>query len=470
MPKAKTLTRILIAVASLALFLWLAGCSGDSHSSGKSAQVENSMPVEHSNNDGHDHSEHSTDKDDHDDHDDHAGHGHSEGSDLDKPIEELFAAECEHKTKTHQCDECRYEVGVVKVPENLIDSGLISVSEVSRRDFDSKIGLTGEIQFDKQKVVHLGPRVVGVVRLVKVDIGDKMKAGQTMVVLESIELAEAQAEYLEALAGRKLAKKSYDRQKTLREQKISSEKNYLEAEQAYESAKIDTNFAKQKLLRMGISNGAVSSLAKKGYSAATGWLPISAPFDGEVLEIHAVRGERVEPGEVAILFADISRLWVWIDLYESQLAAVKEAMTDEGLPVTISVRAWPDGRFSGRVDYIGNMMDEATRTIKTRVVLDNPQGKLKPGMFAKVSMGMNSTNGRIAAPKTAVVSDEGRDFVFVRHEGEYFVRRPITKGQEVDGFVELIEGVDEGQSIVVAGAFLLKSDVLRSKMGAGCAH
>ncbi len=212
----------------------------------------------------------------------------------------------------------------------------------------------------------------------------KSKPGQTLAILESVELAEAQAAYLGALAQQNLAKKSYDRQKALREQNINSEKDYLEAQQQFETAKIRSNSAKQKLLRMGISSGAVSSLAQKGHSSATGWLPISAPFDGEVLEIHAVRGERIEPGAETILFGDISSLWVWIDLYESQLADVTTAMSDEGLPVTISVRAWPDEQFSGRVDYIGKMMNEATRTINARVVLDNPQGKLKPGMFAKV--------------------------------------------------------------------------------------
>ena len=482
MHNKNALFQFFLLVAFFVLTVWMIGCDIESHGSQKLAQSEIPAQEKQESHDGHDDCPHAAEKDDHGDQDaehegreehredSHAGHGHGEGSDLDKSIEELFAADCEHQLKTHQCDECRYEVGVVKVSSELIDRGLISVTNVSRRDFDSEIGLTGEIQFDKQKIAHVGPSVAGIVRNVKVDIGDKVKAGQILAILESVEFAEAQAAYLEALAQQNLAKTSYDRQKALREQKINSEKDYLEAQQQLESAKIRTSSAKQKLLRMGISSGAVSFLAQKGHSAATGWLPVSAPFDGEVLEIHAVRGERIEPGAETILFGDISSLWVWIDLYESQLADVKTAMTDEGLPVTISVRAWPDEQFSGRVNYIGNMMNQATRTINARVILDNPQGKLKPGMFANVALGMNSSNGRIAAPATSVVSDEDREFVFVRHEGDFFVRRPVTKGQQVDGYVEILDGVEEGQTVVVAGTFLLKSDVLRSKMGAGCAH
>jgi membrane fusion protein, heavy metal efflux system len=505
MRNRNTFLQIFLLVAFPALTVWMTACDTESHGSQKLAQSENSAQEDSESHDGHencpsaakkddhedqeakhdnhDHSAHATEKDDHEDkdtkpevrdeygEDSHAGHGHGEeGSDLDKSIEELFAADCEHKLKTHQCDECRYEVGVVKVAPELIDRGLISVAKVSRRNFDSEIGLTGEIRFDKQKIALLGPSVAGVVRNVKVDIGDKAKAGQTLVILESVELAEAQAIFLEALAEQNLARKSHDRQKALHEQKINSEKDYLEAEQQFESAKIRTSSAKQKLLRMGLSSGTVLALAQKGFSAATGRLPVSAPFDGEVLEVHAVRGERVEPGAETILFGDISTLWVWIDLYESQLAAVKASMTDEGLPVTVSVHAWPDEHFSGKMDYISNMMEEATRTIKVRVILDNPQGKLKPGMFAKVALGLNSSDGRIAAPTTSVVSDQGRDFVFVRHEGDFFARRPVTKGRQTDGYFELLDGVEEGQTIVMAGAFLLKSDVLRSKMGAGCAH
>ncbi len=446
-----------------------AGCDHDAVKHDEHAGC-NHDAEKHDENAGHDHeTEKHDDKDDHSGHG-HEGHGHASGEDLDKTVEELFAANCEHKIKTHECDECRYEVGVVKVPKDLIDRGLISVTNVSKRNFDSELGLTGEIQFDNQKIAHIGPRVPGVIRQVKVDIGDKLKAGRTLVVLESVELAEAQAAYLEELARQSLEEKTYKRQKTLRDKQFSSEMDYLEAQEQFETAKIRTNSAKQKLLRMGLSAGSVSYLAKTGLSAASGRLPVAAPFAGEVLELHAVQGERIEPGDEMVLLGDTSTLWVWIDIYELQLGTIKAAMTETGLPVSVSVRAWPDMQFSGRVDYIGNVMDVNTRTVKARVVLDNAHGKLRPGMFAKVAIGLETASGRLAAPRTSVISDEGRDFVFIRQEGDYFVRRPVKMGRQVKGYIELLDGVTEGQTIVATGAFLLKSDVLRSKMGEGCAH
>jgi membrane fusion protein, heavy metal efflux system len=431
---------------------------------------------------GHDHATESADEqEDHDNEpahsdevDEHAGHDHGAeghgGEDLDQPVDELFAAECEHGIKTYACDECRYEVGVVKVPADLIDRGLISVANVAKHDLGSKLSLTGEIQFNERKIAHLGPRVPGVVRGVNVDIGRRVKAGQTLLVLESIDLAEAQAAYLEALAELRLTEKSHDRQKELHKQKITSEKDFLQAQQELASGGIRTNSAKQKLLRLGLSEGTVAHLAKSGLSAATGRLPIVAPFNGEVLELHAVRGERVEPGDEMVLFGDTTSLWVWIDVYESQLATIKATMTGDGLPVTVSVRAWPEDHFAGRVDFVGNVMDRHTRTVKARVVLENAHGKLSPGMFANVALDLNAEQGRPAAPATAIVSDEGRDFVFVRHHDDFFVRRAVTTGRQMAGFVELLDGVELGQTIVANGTFLLKSDVLRSKMGAGCAH
>ncbi len=401
----------------------------------------------------------------------HEGHNHGEeGEDLEKTVEELFAASCEHEMNTYACDECRYEVGVVKVPKDLIEQELVKVRKVARRNFDSAVVLTGEVQFDERKIVHLSPRVSGVVNSVAVDLGDSVKTGNVLVELESVELAEAQAYYLEALAEKRLAQKSLSRQQSLREKNITSEREFLEAQQVFESAGIRTNSARQKLLRLGLTAAEISTLRGKGQSSATGRLAIRAPFAGDVLELHAVRGERIEPGENMLLVGDTRTLWVWVDLYEAQLAPVNKALTSDGLPVSLSVPAYPDESFEGRMGFVGKVMDEKTRTVKARVTLDNPEGKLKPGMFARVRLELDAAGGKLAVPETAVLADDGQKFVFVHHKDDYFVRRPVKTGRKTGGFVEVLNGLESNQVVAVAGAFLLKSDVLRSKMGAGCAH
>ena len=115
-------------------------------------------------------------------------------------------------------------------------------------------------------------------------------------------------------------------------------------------------------------------------------------------------------------------------------------------------------------------MDKHSRTVKARIELDNQERLLRPGMFANVQLAIDPSGGQVAVPSAALLSDEGRDFVFVHHLGDYYVRRPVERGREMNGFTEIRGTIHAGDNVVTTGSFLLKSDVLRSKMGAGCAH
>jgi membrane fusion protein, heavy metal efflux system len=196
---------------------------------------------------------------------------------------------------------------------------------------------------------------------------------------------------------------------------------------------------------------------------------VRAPLAGTVLFVHVTLGELAEPGKDAILIADVSNLWVWGDLYEKQMEEVSAAWRTGTLTATVTVDAYPTEVFSGTVDFVGATMEESSRTVKIRISLANPGGKLRPGMFAKVCLYPQGAVETLAVPLVSVLSDEGRDFVFVHHDGDYYIRRPVTKGRVMGDLVEILSGLQSGQEVVNTGAFLLKSDVLRSKMGAGCA-
>ena len=296
--------------------------------------------------------------------------------------------------------------------------------------------------------------------------------GVVVLVLEVALLAIlwVRVRAFEALAKNRLAEKSFDRQKDLKEAGISSEREFLESEQRLESTSIQLDSTRQSLVRLGHRDAKIKALTNRGIKGVTGKLAIIAPFDGEVLEMHAVRGERVEPGEEILLIGDILSLWLWVDLYETQLHSVSNALAAGSLPALVRVSAFPERRFEGRVDFVGRVMDKHTRTVKARIELDNREGLLRPGMFANVQLGIDPSGGQVALPSAAVLADEGRHFVFVHHEGDYYVRRPVERGREVDGFVEVRGAVEPGDKVITTGSFLLKSDVLRSKMGAGCAH
>ncbi|MBC8367318.1 efflux RND transporter periplasmic adaptor subunit [bacterium] len=402
--------------------------------------------------------------------DEHAGHDHgAEGSDLDRSAAELFAANCEHDMHAFECESCSYEVGVVRLPKGLLDSGLAKLTEAKPVDLDALARFTGEISFDEGLIAHLGTRVAGVVEKVHAKLGDEVAEGERLVTFLSGELAEAEADFLMTQAELAVAEAALLRQRELREAEISSEREWLEAQQDEASKRILADLAGQKLLRFGMGKGEIAEL-ESGRRGADGLLELRAPFAGRVLDLHAVLGEQWEAGEEIILFGDTSRLWVWVDVYESQLAAVSSAVDGYGLPVSLSVHSHPEKSFAGRIDYLDGRMDEHTRTVKARVILDNRAGHLRPGMFAEVEAVLSGGAGRLALPEAAVMEDEGRSFVFVHQHDDYYLRRPVNTGRRGAGNVEILDGLEPGQLIVAEGAFLLKSDVLRSKMGEGCAH
>lgn len=403
------------------------------------------------------------------------GEGHAEGedgetSDLDRPVEELFSATCEHKKKTFECDECRYEMGIVKVAAAIVDGGLLRTAEAATRAVDAPVVLTGEVRFDERRVAHLAPRTDGVIRAVHVQVGDRVKAGQALFEVDSIALGDAQGEYLEARAARELASRTLDRQKALRREGVASEREVLEAQNRFASADIRVRAASERLLRLGLEPDDLGSLGSASrLGSARGRLVVRAPIGGRVVDMHAVVGEAVKSGESVMVIGETDPVWVFADLYEDHLAAVQARVAAGPVSAMVSVKAYPGEDFPGTLDLVGAVMDEKTRTVKARVTVANPDGRLKPGMFAQVRLGLPGDEQVLAIPRAAVMQDEGRSFVFVPHHGDYWVRRPVRTGREWDGWVEVKGGIQAGQRIAANGAFLLKSDVLRSKMGAGCA-
>jgi cobalt-zinc-cadmium efflux system membrane fusion protein len=139
------------------------------------------------------------------------------------------------------------------------------------------------------------------------------------------------------------------------------------------------------------------------------------------------------------------------------------------LRAVVRVKAFAAGEFEGVVDLLGNLMDERTRTIKMRVQVKNLEDKLRPGMFAAVEVAIPLQGRMVAVPRTAVMSDGGKNFVFQHWKEDLWARRDVTVGSIHGDFTEILSGIPKGKTIVTGGAFMLKSDILREKMGAGCA-
>jgi cobalt-zinc-cadmium efflux system membrane fusion protein len=378
-----------------------------------------------------------------------------DGSDLDRPIEELMALTCEHHKKTFECDECRYETGFVRASADLVREGLIQTAQVARQRVAAPITLTGEVRFDERRIGHVSSQVEGIIKKVHVALGSRVKRGQALIEIDSIAVGEAQTSYREAQGLLELARQDFERVSELRQENIASEKEFLQAKQALAAAQIRAEGARSKLDRLGSGGG--------------GAIVLRAPMDGSVLLMHAVSGEVARSDESLLTVGDNTIVWVWADLYERDLAAVHEGRAAGALGALVSVKAYPGQEFPGTVDLVSPAMDESSRTVKVRIEVANSKGRLLAGMFADVKLMLPTAEEVLAIPRSAVLEDEGRAFVFVFHHDDYYVRRPVTPGRSWPGWVEIKRGLEAGQTVVTEGSFLMKSDVLRSKMGAGCA-
>ena len=396
------------------------------------------------------------------------------GDDLKMSIEEILAARCEHNMPTYQCAECRYSVGAVKVDASLLkDSpgtkgGLVKTMTVSTAKTDVVLNVTGEVQLNQNTAAHISPRISGVIRSVKVDIGAVVKKDDVLLEMDSVELGQALNDYEKNKTLAELSRKNVDREKSLMAKKISSERDLIEAQATFEQNQAEMRAAEQKLHVLGLREDDIAAVAHDPQGILIGRLPARAPFDGTIIEKHAVIGELIEPGKDIMMLANLRTVWVWANIYEQDLGLLL-GKKGRAIPVKVFVHAFPGRAFAGEIDYTGSTMDEQTRTLKVRATVNNEEELLRPGMFCEIQVLVALGKEAIAIPKVALLSDEGNDFVFRYLKDDYYVRRAVKKGREFDDSVEVVDGLKVGETIISDGSFLLKSDVLRSKMGAGCA-
>ncbi|MGD9947813.1 MAG: efflux RND transporter periplasmic adaptor subunit [Desulfobulbus sp.] len=395
------------------------------------------------------------------------GHDHeAEVSDLDRPVEEMWAAFCEHGILQHQCDECRYEIGTVKLaPSILGDNGLVRTGlPEKRQEYQQEHRLSGEVQFDDTRTVRVASPVSGLITRRFVTPGTQVVAGAPLFEIDSPEVTEAKGSYLKAKAALSLASQSTAREARLFAQKIAAEVEVQEAKAKLAEAEAEIAASRGRLVRLGLSKTDVEAIsAGNGSAALNGLVVIRAPRKGTVIEGNAASGEQAEAGKELLTLSDLETVWVMADVKEADLTVLANG---SGKKAVIEAMGHS---FTGRLDAMAGRLSETTRTAKARFSVSNADGLLKPGMFVSVRLFLPAQGEVLVVPKVAVLADAGRTFVFTHKEGDYWIRRPVVLGARLDGMVEIASGIAAEQRIITDGSFLLKSDVLRGKMGAGCA-
>lgn len=335
----------------------------------------------------------------------------------------------------------------------------VRTERTAARDLEIALTTTGEVAVIPAREAHVSGQLAGLVIEVRRKPGDKVKRGDTLATLESLELGEAQAAFLEAEAKLEVAARALERQKALVAGQLAAEKEVFLASNQLRLAQIDLERTRNRLQLLGMNGARIAALSKSRKLDPT--VPLTAPIGGVVVAGHLTLGERLDPqsAEPAFTLWDTSELWVDAVLYERDLARLGPSR-----PASVTVAALPGKTYRGRVAQIDPTLDRQTRTAKARIAVANPDGLLKPGMFANVSLAVGRQR-TLAVPAAAVQRDKDQVFVFVRTAPDAFERRPVRTGTVSGGYVPTLAGLEEGDEVVVAGAFTLKSELLKERFG-----
>jgi cobalt-zinc-cadmium efflux system membrane fusion protein len=366
-----------------------------------------------------------------------------------------------HEEGEHGDDEHGEEEGAVELSPEAVERIGLATAPAEMRPLAGRQATTGRIGFDEERLAHVAPRVAGRLLRVPAGLGESVSAGAVLAVLDSMALGEAKADYLRARARHEVARSRYERERSLRADRISSEQEVLEAEAAAREAASDLAAGREALRLLGQGDAAIESLSWDDSEAAL--VSVRAPFAGKVVEREATLGELVTPEDTLFTLADLSEVWLWVDLYERDLAHVRL-----GERVEVRLDAWPEETFTGELAYVADQVDPETRTVRARVDLPNPTGRLKPGMFGRVALAA-ATDGDavpvLTIPRAAVQRDGSESIVFVQTAPGRFERREVELGRVTDEVAEVLAGLDAGDEVVTEGAFLLKSQASADELG-----
>ena len=442
----------------LALVLLLAfattGC--DTHD----AEEHHDEAEEVDGHEGHDHGDHAGEAEETDDHD---GHDHGDHAEEAEKIDSHEGHDHGDHDGHSDAGEHAEEAGLALSERDRSDAGIeLATAGPGRLDLHTR--LLGEVRVNEERLAHVVPPVPGVVREVSVRIGDDVRAGQLLAVLASRELAEARAQYLGARGRRELAVISYEREKELWEREILAEQSYLDARQALSEADIEFQTAEQTLHALGVNDDELDTLTASHEAGALTRHELRAPIGGTVIELHLVLGETVGEESDVLAIADLSTVWVDLDVPQSDLGSIREGQT-----ITISASGIDIPDATAVVDFVSPVIDEETRTALARVEIPNTNGQWRPGLFVTAYAASEQLEVPVMIPKNAVQSLEGETVVFIP-EGDAFESVPVVLGRTNGTHVEIATGLGQGEQYVAEGAFALKAEVVTSGLDSHAGH
>lgn len=400
-------------------------------------------------------------------------HDHAEQSEKPAAAETGHGADDGHG---HGAEEAAHE-DEVKLPPAAIEQNKIKVEAARRQSLGEVFTAPARVAYNAERMAHVGTPVNGRVAEIKIKLGDAVKKGDALLVIDSPALGEAQSDYLQkrtqaqvAESALEVARTAAERAKRLQAGKGISLGEYQKrdgefksARGALKSAQAAMTAAENSLHLWGVTQPEIDRLVKTGEIDPR--YTVRAPIDGAVIQREATLGEIVGPDREALLvIADLRTLWVLADVPENTIHKI-----EQGAPALVNVEAIENQGFQGKITYIAPELDKATRTGQVRVEVPDGNTPLRPGMFARVALTLghdHESSGTIAVPEAAVQTFEGGPCVFVEVDGEpnTFAKAPVEVGPAIGRMVPIVAGLEEGKRYVSNGAFIVKAEMSKAIM------
>lgn len=368
-------------------------------------------------------------------------------------ISTLLIAGCSDKgsqdeTKPQKSAEEERDVNNITARPELIER--LKIGLPTWLDLADRIQVPSRVQVDEERTAQIGSYVTGRIINMFVILGDYVQAGKPLARITSPDLTQSQLAYLRAVSRVTVTQKASDRAKHLLAADAIPVAEVERRQSELEIAKAEMGAARDQLILFGMSESELKQINKTGKILP--WLDIKASREGYVIARNVIVGQVIQPSDPLFQVADLSHVWVVGDVPE-QIAREVEL----GQHVEIIVPALANTALDGVIIFVSDTVNRLTRTVMTRVLVENPERKLKPDMLANMHI-TDPQHKSLVVPEAAIVRELNKDYVFIALNDNRFQRIPIELGNEVDGFRPILKGLSADQKIVLEGAFHLDSE------------
>jgi cobalt-zinc-cadmium efflux system membrane fusion protein len=351
---------------------------------------------------------------------------------------------------------------VVELSEDESEAIEIQTVKASIQPLRSQLQALGKVFAHPQRKAIVSYAFSARVSDIHIQIGDWVRIGQKLVTLQSEEVGSAKSEFYKAQADYELAKVNYERQKRLFDRGVGAQKDFLSSEAGYKVAEANLNASEKKLHVLGFSEEQVKSISETHQISPI--ITLYAPISGKIIEHNAILGAMVDQGTEILTILDPSVLCIHADIFERDIAKIRI-----GQDVEASVPAYPGEIILGKISFIGDVLNEETRTITVRSEVENKEYKLKPGMFADINIFLNHQSESLVLPVEAILDEKDENIVFLKVAGKY-IPQIVKVGVRNGGYIEILAGIQEGSEVVTKGNFQLKSKLYEDILKKGHVH